>query len=73
MDYSQRGTELVIAELCKKLCERLHTIGDLYQKRPNEFGTSRHIEFASEITEQSSEIVALITARTAAVRIHGAK
>jgi hypothetical protein len=71
MDYAQRGTELVIAELCKNLSERSAKIADIYQKRASEFGQSRHIEFATEITQLSAEITQLITARTAAVRING--
>jgi hypothetical protein len=71
MDYAQRGNELVIAEMCKKLAERAHQIGDIYQKRANDFGESRHVEFATEITERSAEIVKLITARTAVARIQG--
>lgn len=73
MDYSQRGTELVIAELCRKLSERSAKIGDIYQSRASEFGESRHSEFASEITQLSSEVVKLMTARAAAVRIQGVR
>jgi len=72
-DHTRRGTELVIAELMGQLAKKCDWLQGIYRDRPSEFGSSRHTDFATEITCMSSELGKLMCSYIAAERILGRK
>jgi hypothetical protein len=72
-DHAKRGTELVIHELLLKLSARAESTAKVYAGRPDEFGLTRHIEFANEIGDLANEVHEVMSAYVAARRMEGKK
>lgn len=71
MDVSKRGTELVLAEMCETLSQRLAQIADRYRESPDKSGLTRHAESFEYVSTTANQIASLGSAYIAAERING--